>query len=185
MAEPSHSGFLGSNRSRLIAALAAVAGLLLAAIIILLVSRTTFTAQTQTGTSSFSTGNVSLTNDHEDSAVFTATNLRPGDTGTQVVRVDYTGSLESEIRMYAQAGNQALDQHITVNTGTVEGTYGAPTWTGTLAGLKALDYSTGALPWSVTGPASRFYEFTYTLNAGTPDAMQDQTTEAVFTWEAR
>lgn len=62
--EASHSGFLGSNRSRLIAALAFVTGLLIAAVIILIVSRTTFTAQTTTEPNTWSTGTAVLTNDH-------------------------------------------------------------------------------------------------------------------------
>ena len=61
MSEARRSGFLGSERSRLIAALAFVTGLLIAAVIMLIVSRTTFAAQTATGTNTWSTGTVVLT----------------------------------------------------------------------------------------------------------------------------
>lgn len=191
MSEASHTGFLGSNRSRLIAALALVTGLLIAAVIILIVSRTTFTAQTTTGTNTWSTGTVVLTNDHVGTAVFEAQNLKPGDSDTQVVRVDYTGSIVANVNMYATTATptQTLDQHIDLVIST-NATGVAPwtsAWTGTLAQLEAADFTTALAPWTNAGPSDnfRYYQIQFTLNAATPNDQQGESATAVFAWEAR
>lgn len=191
MSEAGRGGFLGSNRSRLIAALAFVTGLLIAAVIILIVSRTTFTAQTSTEPNTWSTGTVVLTNDHSGSSVFNATNLKPGDTDTEVVQVQYTGSIAVDVHMYAESAvsSPSLADYIdlAVNAGnSPTGPFNQGTWTGTLTALQGLTFTDAVLPWSTTGSGSesRYYQIQYTLNSGTPNAMQGQTTTSVFTWEA-
>jgi hypothetical protein len=192
MSEASHTGFLGSNRSRLIAALAFVTGLLIAAVIILIVSRTTFTAQTTTEPNTWSTGNVVLTNDHAGSDVFTAQNIKPGDDGAHEVQVTYEGTLTSDIRMFGQnsTGSPGLAGyiHILITSGTTSGATATPVYNGTLAGLEG-DWSTGHGSWTAprgdTTPQVRYYNIEWTLDPATPNSMQGQTATTVFTWEAR
>ncbi len=67
-----------------------------------------FSATTHNPGNSWETGTVDLDNNAKVGAVFTplfSTGdglLRPGSTGSRCIRIDYTGSLEAEIRMYIE-----------------------------------------------------------------------------------
>ncbi len=67
-----------------------------------------FSATTQNPGNSWQSGTVDLDNNAKVGAVFTplfSTGdglLRPGSTGSRCIRIDYTGSLEAEIRMYIE-----------------------------------------------------------------------------------
>ena len=102
-------------------------------------SYSAFSATTASPTNNWSAGTVALSDDDSNTAMFTATNLKPGATGTKCIAVTSTGSLASTVKLYgtAYATTNALAANI--NLKVEEGT-GATTasCTGFTGGLDAL-----------------------------------------------
>lgn len=158
-----------------------------------------FTASTSNDASSWAVGSVSLTEDGSGSALFNATNLKPGESGTpKCIVVSYTGTLEAAVRLYVSDTDdddgiaQYVDIRIEEGTG---GTWGSctgfsPSSTlhdGPLSTFSAAHnvHGNGASSWTPNGAATRSFRFTYTLSGSTPDAAQGKSTSATFTWEAQ
>jgi hypothetical protein len=87
-----------------------------------------FSATTHNPGNSWETGTVGLANNTKVGAVFTPLFsaedglLKPGSTGSRCIRIDYTGSLEAEIRMYIEpdgtgspAGAEDLDPYLVMS----------------------------------------------------------------------
>ncbi|SET46471.1 hypothetical protein [Geodermatophilus poikilotrophus] len=87
-----------------------------------------FSATTHNPGNSWETGTVDLDNNAKVGAVFTPLFsaedglLKPGSTGSRCIRIDYTGSLEAEIRMYIEpdgtgspAGAEDLDPYLVMS----------------------------------------------------------------------
>lgn len=163
-----------------------------------------FSSTTATPTNNWAAGTVALTDDDASTALFTATNLEPGSTGTQCIAVTSTGSLASAVRLYGTGATttNALSSSITLTiTQGTGGTFaggcagftplvsGAVLYTGTLAdfGATATSYASGLGTWTPTGAASetRVFQFIYTLDAGAPNTTQGGTAALGFTWEAQ
>src|SRR3954467_796262 len=89
-----------------------VVSLLVAGFLVYQGSNAAFTASTGT-TGSFTGGTVVLTNDRSASALFNVTGLAPGATQTGCVNVTYTGSLDAQVRLYANVAG-ALAPYLTV-----------------------------------------------------------------------
>lgn len=168
--------------------LAIVIGLavIIAGLLIYQASFSAFTAQTSTGSTGFSTGSVAITNDKTGSSVFDASGLGGGDSDTATITVEYTGSLDAEVRLYAEtpSGSQDLADSLTL-TITPNPTGGNEPWTGTLAEFQAdsTDWASGVLPIDVSQSANTIeYTVTYTL---AEDAPQGTGASVVFVWEAQ
>ncbi len=162
-----------------------------------------FTSTTSNATNNWSVGTVALTDDDATTAMFTATNLAPGATGTKCIVVTSTGSLASTVKLYGTAPTttNALSTHI--NLSVVQGTggtfgsctgfaplaVGSSVYSGTLAGFgsAATSFATGLGTWTPTGTASesRTFQFTYTVSAAAPNTTQGGTASTGFTWEAQ
>lgn len=166
-------------------------------------SYSAFSATTSNPTNNWSVGTVALSDDDTNVAMFTATGLKPGSTGTKCIAVTSTGSLASAVKLYgtAPATTNALSTSInlTVTQGT-GGSFGSCTgftalatgssiYTGTLAafGTAATTFATGLGTWTPTGTASetRVYQFTYTIDPAAPNTTQGGTAAIGFTWEAQ
>jgi hypothetical protein len=164
-------------------------------------SYSAFSATTQNPTSNWAAGSVALTDDDSNTAMFAASNLKPGSTGTKCIAVTSTGSLASAVRLYGTSYSQtkALGSYInlTVDEGAGGGfsagcagfTSSSQIFTGTLDGFgtSKLAYASGAGSWTPTGSASetKVYKFVYTVSASTPDTSQGGTAAIGFTWEAQ
>jgi len=172
-------------------------------------SYSAFSAVTANPTSNWSTGSVQLVDDDSDAALFTASNLVPGDTGTKCITVTSKGSAPSTVRLYgtgATTTNQLssyLDLVVTQGTGgssasctgftpstSADGTRDeSQVFSGTLAdfGAQRTGYATGAATFAPTGtaPESRTFKFTYSLRSTTPNTSQDSKAAVAFTWEAQ
>jgi hypothetical protein len=166
-------------------------------------SYSAFSATTSNPTSNWSTGTVQLTDDDSDVALFSASNLMPGDAGTRCITVTSTGSLPSAVRLYGTAATTTnslssyLDLTIRQGSGAsnascdgfTPASQGAQVFSGTLADFASqrTGYATGAPTWSPTGTAteSRSFEFSYTLGQSTPNTGQDSRAAIAFTWEAQ
>ncbi|WP_345800624.1 hypothetical protein AAIB33_14260 [Microbacterium sp. AZCO] len=160
--------------------------IIVAAVLIYNASMAAFTATTNTGGSSFSTGEISLSNDSEGQSVFTASDLTPGDKDTQDIVVTYAGgNIASEVRLYANADatDQSLADHIDL-TITSSGQPASPAqWTGTLAEFQALtDFSQGILPVVLTDAQKQTYTVAYTVDDQAP---QGASADVTFIWEAQ
>jgi hypothetical protein len=162
-------------------------------------SQAAFSGQTINNGNSWATGTVVLSDDDSGTAMFNATNLKPGATGTKCIQVTSTGSLAAAVKLYGTGFTQqnSVGTHInlTVEEGTgattssCTGFTGSQIFSGTLAAFSTghTNYSNGAGTWAPTGtpPETRSYRFVYTLSAGAPDTVQGSTAGIGFTWESQ
>ncbi|TPW77025.1 hypothetical protein FJ658_02990 [Schumannella sp. 10F1B-5-1] len=166
-------------------------------------SYSAFSATTSNPTNNWTAGTVALTDDDSNTALFTATNLKPGSTGTKCILVTSTGSLASLVKLYGTASattnglSSYIDLTITQGSGATNASCtgftplatGSSVYSGTLANFASSysSYSNGVSSWTTTGAASetRAYQFTYTVQSGTPNSAQGGTAALGFTWEAQ
>ena len=184
-------------------ALVALLGVFGASAMVWQASNAAFTATTSDGVNTFSAGTVALNDNDLGAALFNASNLKPGSTGTACIRVTYSGTLAAGVRLYASGASatNGLDTYltVTVDEGTnSSGTAGAcGTWTSATGGagiststLNAFTtarttYATGAGTWNPGGAATKDYQITYTLSAAAPNTVQGGTAQVSFVWEAQ
>lgn len=143
------------------------------------------------------TGTVNLNDDDTNTALFTATYLKPGSTGTKCVAVTSTGSLASTVKLYSTnaATTKNLSSYINLTitqgtggsfgscTGFTALTTGSSVYTGTVDNLTTT--ATGVGTWTPTGTASRTYQVAYTVSNSAPDTTQGGTANLGLTWEAQ
>jgi predicted ribosomally synthesized peptide with SipW-like signal peptide len=149
-----------------------------------------FSATTTNSGNSIAAGTVVLGDNDSNAAMYTVTNQKPGDTFQQCIKVDYTGSLSSTVKLYTTSTIGALGPYIDLQIRTGSGTPtfpgctgftpdGADLYSGTLANF-------GSTYTSWANGNSVVYRFTLTLQASAPDAAQNTSTGShAFTWEAR
>lgn len=185
------------------------AALGISAIIVAQSSYAAFSATTSNPTNNWSAGTVALSDDDSNTAMFTATNLKPGSTGTKCIVVTSSGSLPSQVKLYGTSPTTTNALAGSINLTVVQGTGGSfgggctgftplatnsAVYGGTLAafGSSATNFASGlpsssAATWSPTGAASesRTYQFTYTVDANATNGIQGGTAAIGFTWEAQ
>lgn len=163
-------------------------------------SYSAFSATTSNPTNNWTSGTVALADNDANTALFTATNLKPGSTDAKCINVTSSGSLASAVKLYgtSYATTNALADVIALKveegTGATNaacaGFTGASTlYDGTVkdfAGAKT-SFATGVSSWAPTGTASetKSYRVTYTLSATAPNTAQGGTASLGFTWEAQ
>ena len=192
-----------SNRLRYALLLAAIPiGLLASGLLVFKASYSAFSATTTNGANSWSAGTVTISS-NPGTAMFTASGLKPGDTGTSCVKVTYTGSLNSTVKLYLKNSDvtgTGLGTYLTfqVNEGTGNNANcsdfaqsandynntGMSDTTKTLAGFNtaAYDYAHGVSSWAATTNGTKTYEFIWQLQDNS--SAQGLTAGATFTWEA-
>jgi hypothetical protein len=202
-AESDHSpegNRMATSRSVRIAGFAAIpAALVIAGAVIGGASYSAFNATATTPTSNWNAGTVALASDSQNTALFTASGLKPGSTGTKDITVTSTGSLASTVKLYGTnaATTNGLSSYIdlTIVEGTGTGASFSPLpsgsniYTGTLANFASSDtyFSNGLTAWAPTGSATeaRTFRIGYTLESGTPNSAQGGSAALGFTWEAQ
>ena len=161
-----------------------------------------FTSTTTNSGNSFASGTVSLADNDAGATMYSVANQKPGDSVTRCIKVDYTGSVDADVKLYTPSTIGSLGQYVDVQ---VRPGTGNPSFSGctgftpdaadiyndTLANFPT-SYATGILD---AGPGSNtkwlandsvVYRFTVTLRSSAPDAAQGLTTGShAFTWEAR
>ena len=85
-------------------------------------SYSAFSATTASPTNNWSAGTVALSDDDSNTAMFTATNLKPGATGTKCIAVTSTGSLASTVKLYGTAYDTTNALAANINLKVEEGT---------------------------------------------------------------
>jgi hypothetical protein len=181
----------------------AVAGVTASAAVVWHASYSAFSATTSNPTNNWAAGNVALSDDDSNTAMFNATNIKPTSTGTKCIAVTSTGSLASTVKLYGTSAGTTnglanyLNLTITQGTGGGFGSCtgfaplgtGATVYTGTVQGFGAAstNFANGLGTWAPTGTGSetRVFQFTWTLDPNTPNTAQSGTAALGFTWEAQ
>jgi hypothetical protein len=163
-------------------------------------SYSAFDATTVNPTSNWTSGTVALSDDDSNTALFTASNLKPGATGTKCIAVTSTGSLASTVKLYgtsyATTNALAANINLKIEEGTGATTASCTGFTGgttlydgamSTFGTTKTSFATGVSSWAPTGSASetKSYRVTYLLSSTTPDSAQGGTAALGFTWESQ
>lgn len=194
------------RRDRLGAILVAgIVGLALVAVMITRTSQAVFTAAVDNSGNYFHGGTVTLGDDDAGAALFQIDAMDPGESYTNCINVEYTGSITSPsaVKVYAgpdplvQSGNLADHIELTVERGTSDSTgFGdctnfaveaTPLAAVTLTDFHAnhTEYGNGVGTWTPTGtPETRTYRITAELLESVPDSEEGATVDDVtFVWE--
>jgi len=169
-----------------------------------------FAQTTANPSNSFSAGTVAIS-DNDAGTTLSIPALSPGVSSSGCIKVTYTGSLASAVRMYASTTG-ALAQYL--NLTITRGTQTSPTfpsctgfsadsanyigagagvmYSGTLSNLASsyTNFASGLVdapgsPQSWSGGSAHSYMLTVSLPAGAPSAAQGLSSTATFTWEAQ
>jgi len=169
-----------------------------------------FAQTTANPSNSLSAGTVAIS-DNDAGTTLSIPALSPGVSSSGCIKVTYTGSLASAVRMYASTTG-ALAQYL--NLTITRGTQTSPTfpsctgfsadsanyigagagvmYSGTLSNLASsyTNFASGLVdapgsPQSWSGGSAHSYMLTVSLPAGTPSAAQGLSSTATFTWEAQ
>lgn len=154
-----------------------------------------FSTTTANSGNSLGAGTVVLSDNDSGSALFSLSNMKPGDTSTKCLKVDYTGSLSSTVKLYGTTGGTGLASYVTlqVRRGSFPGappasnactgfTSSATVYNGNLSAFPTT-YGAGTDEGTWTNGTSNVYEITMTLQDD--NAAQGLTATQTFTWEAR
>lgn len=188
------------TRKQLVAGAAIPAAVLVSGGMVWASSYSAFSATTATPTNNWSSGTVALADDDSNTAMFNATNLKPGATGTKCIAVTSTGSLASTVRLYgttysttnalASSLNLKIEDGSGATSASCAGfTAGSTLYDGALAvfGTSKTGFANGVGTWAPTGAGSetKSYRITYALSSSTPDTAQGGTAALGFTWESQ
>ena len=161
-------------------------------------SYSAFSATTASPTNNWSAGTVALSDDDSNTAMFNASNLKPGSTGSKCIVVTSSGSLASTVKLYGTSHSTTKSLSDYLNLKVEEGTGGSfSNCTGFTAGSTIFDgtatsfagktdFASGVGSWApAAGTVTKTYKVTYTLSGSTPDTAQGGTTALAFTWESQ
>lgn len=166
-----------------------------------------FSSTTTNSGNDFSTGSVTIGDNDSNQALYSVSGQKPGDPGsTSCIKVTYTGSLASDVKIYSTGTLGSLAQYVdlTITPGTqaspsfpsctgftADGTGAiytgtlqnfANTYTNFASGLA--DYPGSSSAWNTND--SVVYRFQVTLQSGAPDSAQGLSVGSHgYTWEAR
>ena len=181
---------------------AVLLGFLASGAMILTATKAAFSDSTSNAGNSFTVGSVDLVDDDSGSALFSVSNMVPGQAATGCITVTYQGTIANPgpIRIYSggltDSAALAAELDLMIEEGT-GGSFGTCTGfvssatieSGALAGFNTTHtgYANGAGTWDpATTPVSRSYRITITLPSDAPNSAQGQSiTGLVFTWEVQ
>ncbi len=162
-------------------------------------SYSAFSATTSNPTNNWTAGTVALADDDSNTALFTASNLKPGATGNKCIVVTSSGSLAASVKLYgtSYASTKSLADNINLKVEEGTGgsfsnctgfTAGSTIFDGTASAFGAgkTDFASGVGTWAPAGgTATKTYKVTYALSSSTPDSAQGGTAALGFTWESQ
>lgn len=183
------------------------AALLVSGLLVSQASYSAFSATTGNPGNSWASGTLALAND-AGSALFTASNIKPGDAGSKCITVSTSATVASTLKLYAanySKGTKSLGDRINVTvtsgsfagaapangacTGFTTGTVAVPTTSLTAFAAASTSYATGADSFALPAAGSRTYKIDWTFaSAGTTaadNAYQGDTASIGFTWESQ
>ena len=161
-----------------------------------------FSSQTDNPGNNVTAGSVTLADNDGGTALYSINNAKPGSTQTSCIRVNYTGSLDADVKLFTPSTIGDLGPHVTlkVESGT-QVTPSFPSCTGFVAETTLFDAALSTFPANYTAGVSDYpgvvatkwvntdavvYRVTATLDANAPDTAQGDTTGShILRWEAR
>lgn len=186
--------------SRLATWIAVPAAIVAAGVVVSTSSYAAFSSTTANEGNTWESGTVRLSDDDDGRALFSAVDAKPGDGGENCITVTSTGSLASNVRLYATDAAPAggLADHLTlvIQSGTGGG-FGScdgfaaqdGLFEGTLSSLVSArtSFADGIPVWSPAGGGeeSRTVRFAWVLDESTPNELQGASTGTTFVWEAQ
>ena len=178
---------------------AALTALLVISAAVVGTSRSAFSDTTTNPGNAWAAGTVVITDDDGgSSAMFNATNMKPGSSNTNCIVTTYSGNIvPASVKLYGVSGGAGLDAYldvtITLGTGGVFGNCtgfvadaGPAAFTGTLAAFAAAhtNFANGIAGWApAVNPESKTYQIAVSLQDN--NAAQGLNGTATFTWEAQ
>jgi hypothetical protein len=195
-------------RSRRVVAASVTLGVVASGLLVWQASYAAFSATTTNPNNTFAAGTVVLTDDHQPgTALFSASALAAGDSGSRCIAVTYNGSLAAAVRMYVKAGDLTnttgdLSPYLTlkveqgtgsqadcsdfVGASNVYNATGSADTTKTLSDFASTrtDFGTGVGAFAPTGPGqTTTYRVSYWVQDN--NAAQGKNDTVTFTWEAQ
>jgi hypothetical protein len=168
------------------------------AAVIATASYAAFSDTTDNAGNAWRTGAVSLTDDDQGTALFSADDLVPGSSGQNCITVTADTTNASTVKLYTadQTDPSDIGQYLgmTVERGTLGTpgdcstfTAGSTVHDGTLAELMDTDaFGSGVDDWQpAVGTTSTTYRFSYDLDDATPNTAQESEVGTTFVWEAQ
>lgn len=166
-----------------------------------------FTATTGNTGNSFASGTVAIQDNDSNTAMLALANAKPGDADTSCIRIEYTGSLDSTVRLYGSvSGSLASYLTLTVTRGTDSspsfdscanftpdatdyiGAGNGVVYSGPLSSFPA-SYAAGIVDPTSGSPEtwsqSEAHSYRFVVTLQDDNAAQGLTGNASFTWEAR
>jgi hypothetical protein len=153
---------------------------LLAAGAVAVGSGATFTSTSGNTISSVTAGTLTQSNSKADQAIFTLTNMKPGDSLNGTLTLTNTGSLPAAFSLTEVSSSNGFTG-ANLNLDIVDTTASATVYSGTFGGLA--DNVKQPLGTWAAGTAHNF-RFTVTLNPDTTNADQAKTAGAVYQWDS-
>jgi predicted ribosomally synthesized peptide with SipW-like signal peptide len=161
-----------------------------------------FSSQTDNPGNNVTAGTVTLADNDSGTALYDIANAKPGSTQTSCIRVNYTGSLDADVKLFTPSVIGDLGPYVALKVEL--GTQAAPVFP-TCAGFSAettlFDAPLSTFPTTYAGGVSDYpgtvaskwvnndavvYRVTATLDANAPDTAQGDTTGShILRWEAR
>jgi predicted ribosomally synthesized peptide with SipW-like signal peptide len=161
-----------------------------------------FSSQTDNPGNNVTAGTVTLADNDSGTALYDIANAKPGSTQTSCIRVNYTGSLDADVKLFTPSTIGALGPHVTlkIESGT-QAVPVFPTCVGFSAETTLFDAALSTFPTAYASGVSDYpgivaskwvnndavvYRVTATLAANAPDTAQGNTTGShILRWEAR
>ncbi|MDP9820154.1 hypothetical protein [Spirilliplanes yamanashiensis] len=171
------------------------AGMLLSGALIWDATGAAFSASTASPASNWAAGTVAISDDDGGAALFSATNVQPGDTGSKCILVTYTGNATASVRLHVQSLTGTLGPYVNVVLEQGAGGSSAscasfvPDTTAPAATMSALaaarpNWAAGFGSWSPTAAGqTKAYRISWSLAADNNAA--NKTAGLTLRWEAQ
>jgi hypothetical protein len=178
-------------------------GLLISSALVWQASQASFSSTVTNASNNWTAGSVALSDDDSNSAMFSASGLKPGSTGTHCIAVTSAGTLPASVKLYGANGTTTNGLSSYVDLTITQGTGGSfsscngfsplgtnsSVYSGTLASFISgcTNFSNGVGVWTPSGSGSEThtFAFSYSIDASTPSSAQGGTASISFTWESQ
>lgn len=149
---------------------------LLAAASIAIASGATFSSSSANAASTYATGMLEQVNSKDAQAIFTGTNLKPGDTITGSVTIQNTGTLPATFSLNEVDAVNGFSDPSLLTMEITQG--GSEVFAGTFGTVGTIDLGTFA------AGESRTFTYSTTLDAATGNGDQGASATAAYRWDA-
>lgn len=165
-----------SSRRKILVPLASM----LAAGAIAVGSGASFTSTSQNSSSAVTSGTLKQSNSKADAAIFTLTDMKPGDTVNGALTIANTGSLPAAFSLTESSSSNAFTERYLTLTVTNQGT-GVQVFSGRFGDL--VDGQKVALGNWKSGDVNTFV-FSAHLDQAAPNSEQNKVASASYTWDS-